>query len=163
MVDEKGRIGGKFSIIDILVVLAVVVLAFGFVYNRTSQDVRRIILAEEPMQVTFLIEGVREFSLDAVREGDVFFRQHERTPLGTVSHINSGQAYAIMTRADGTAVFAPVEGRFDMYITLSCVGSITDMGYFVNGTQQMSEGARMSIQSNNFLATAMVYSVREDS
>lgn len=159
MIDEKGRLFGKCSIIDIFVVLAVVVLAAGFVYNRTGQNIRQIIMADTPLYVTFLVEGVREFSLDAVKEGDIFFRQHERVPLGTVARIETAPAYDIIVRADGTAVNVPVEGRFNMYITLSSVGSVTDTGFFVNGTQQMSQGGRMSIQSNKLLTMAMVYNV----
>ncbi|MCL2398697.1 MAG: DUF4330 domain-containing protein [Defluviitaleaceae bacterium] len=161
LIDEKGRFFGKVSIIDIVIVLAIVVLVIGFVYNQTGQQIRQIIMADEPLYVTFLVEGVRRFSLDAVREGDVFFRQHERVPLGTVAHIDISPAHAIMTRTDGTAVFAPVEDRYNMYITLACVGSITDTGFFINGTLQVSEGGRLSIQSNNLLTMAMIYQVNQ--
>jgi len=161
MIDEKGRLFGKISIIDIFVILAVIVLTVGFVYNRTSQHVRQIIMADTPLQVTFLIEGVRDFSLVAVEEGDIFFRQHERVPLGSVTSIEAGPAYDIVIRTDGTAEYVPLEDRFNMYITLASVGSITHTGFFINGTQQMSEGGRMSIQSNNFLAMAMIYQVNE--
>ena len=150
---------GKVSIIDILIVVVLLALAAGFVYSRTSQQIRQIILADTPLYVTFLVEGVREFSLDAVQEGDVFFRQHERVPLGTVARIETAPAYDIMVRTDGTAVYAPVEDRFDMYITLSSVGSVTDRGFFVNGTLQVSEGGRLSIQSNQLLTMAMIYRV----
>jgi len=161
MIDEKGRLFGKISLIDIFVVLAVIVLAVGFVYNRTSRHVRQMIMADTPMVVTFLVEGVRDFSLAAVDEGDIIFRQHERVPLGTVSSVAIGPAYDIVVRTDGTAAYVPVEDRFNMYITLAAVGSITDTGFFVNGTQQMAEGGRMSIQSNNFLTMAMIYQVSE--
>lgn len=159
LIDEKGRFFGKISIIDIVIVLAIVVLAVGFIYNRTGQHVRQIIMADEPLYVTFLVEGVRRFSVDAVQEGDVFFRQHERVPLGTVARIETSPAHDIMVRTDGTAVFAPIEDRYNLYITLACVGSVTDTGFFINGTLQVSEGGRLSIQSNNLLSMAMVYSV----
>ena len=160
MIDEKGRLFGKISIIDILIILAVVLLAAGFIYNRTSQHVRQIISADTALYVTFLVEGVRDFSVLAVEEGDIFFRQHERVPLGRVARIETAPAYDIMVRSDGSAVYAPVEGRYNMYITLACVGSVTDTGFFINGTLQVSEGGRLSIQSNNLLTMAMVYRVR---
>jgi len=161
MIDEKGRLFGKVSLIDIFVILAVIVFAVGFVYNRTSQDIQRIIMADTPMYVTFLVEDVRDLSLSAVQEGDILFRQHERIPLGTVTNIETGPAYDIITRTDGTAALVPVDGRYNMYITLAAVGSITDRGFFVNGTQQMSVGGRISLQSNNLRTEAMVYAVSE--
>ena len=161
IVDEKGRLFGKVSLIDVFVILAVLVLALGYLYNRTSQDIQRIIRADTPMYVTFLVEGVRDFSLDAVQEGAIVFRQHERIPLGTVAYIDDGTAYDIIVREDGTAGLVPVENRYNMYITIYAVGSITDTGYFVNGTQQMAVGGRLSLQSNNLLTMAMIYAVGE--
>ena len=151
----------KINIIDVAVVLAVVVLVVGFVYNRAGQQVQQILMPNTPLYVTFLVEGVREFSLNAVEEGDIFFRQHERTPLGRVAHIETGPAYDIITRSDGTAVYAQREGRYNMYITLSCMGSVMDNGFFINGTVQVAEGGRMSIQSNSLLTMAMIYKVTE--
>lgn len=162
MVDKNGRLFGKVSIIDIVIVFAIVVLAAGFVYNRTAQHIRQIILADTPMYVTFLVEGVRDLSLDAVSEGDIIFRQHERVPLGTVSSIRTAPAHDIMIGTDGTAIYAPIEGRYNMYVTIEGVGSITDAGFFVNGTLQLATGSRLSIQSNTLLTMAMVYDIQED-
>lgn len=160
MLDEKGRLFGKISLIDIVILLAVVVFATGFLYNRTSQDIRRIIAADTPIYVTFLLEGVREFSFYAVEEGDVFFRQHERVPLGNVVEVTRGTSYDIMTRSDGTAVRAPfIEGRYNMYITIAGTGSVTDTGFFINGTQQMSVGSGITLQSNRFFATVRIHEV----
>ena len=160
MLDDKGRIFGKVSLIDIFVLLAVILMTAGFVYNRTSQNIRQIIAADTPIYVTFAVHGVREFSFGAVEEGDVFFRQHERTiPLGTVTDVTRGRAYGIITLFDGTAMYAPIMGRYNMYITITGVGSITDTGFFLNGTQQMSVGGSMTLQSNRFLTTARVHAV----
>ena len=158
--DEKGRLFGKISIIDIVVLLAIIISAAGFLYNRTAQDIRQIIAADTPIYVTFVVESVRELSFDAVSPGDVFFRQHERVPLGNVVEVTRGRAYDIIVLTDGSAVYAPMEGRYNMYITLSGIGSITDTGFFLNGTQQMSAGGTMAIQSNRFLATVKVHNVR---
>ena len=158
--DEKGRLFGKISIIDIVVILAVIVFAAGFLYNRTAQDIRQIIAADTPIYVTFVVESVRELSFNAVSDGDVFFRQHERVPLGNVVEVTRGQAYDIIVLTDGSAVYAPMDNRYNMYITLLGTGSITDAGFFLNGTQQMSVGGGMTIQSNRFLATVKVHDVR---
>ena len=160
MLDDKGRIFGKVSVIDIFILLALILMAAGFIYNRTSQNIRQIIAADTPIYVTFVVTGVRDFSFGAVEAGDIFFRQHERTiPLGTVTEVTRGQAYDIITLFDGTAEYAPIIGRYNMYIIISGVGSITDTGYFLNGTQQMSVGGSMTLQSNRFLATARVHAV----
>jgi len=159
MLDEKGRLFGKISVIDFVVVLGIVVLAAGFVYNRTSQDIRQIIAANTPIYVTFVVENVRDLSFAGIEVGDTFFRQHERIPLGQVVQITQQPAYDIITATDGTASYAPIENRYNMHITILGTGSITDAGFFVNGTQQMSTGGTMALQSNRFLATVRIYDV----
>ena len=160
MIDKQGRLFDKISIIDILIIFAVIVFAAGFLYNRTSADIRQIIAADTPIYVTFVVEGVRDFSFNAVDEGDLLFRQHERTiPLGTVINVTKNDSYSIVVLSDGTAVFAPMEDRYNIHITIRGVGSITDTGFFLNGTQQMSVGGSMTIQSNRFFATVRIYHV----
>jgi len=159
--DEKGRLFGRISIIDIFIIVAVIVLIGGYVFNRTSQDIQRVINPDTPIYLTVRVNGVRDFSLRAVEEGDIIFRQHERVPLGTVVSVEYEPAYSLAIRTDGTALMAPMEGRYTMYITISCIGSVTSTGYFVNGTLQMSVGGGLTIQSNQFFATATITDVRE--
>ena len=161
MIDEKGRLFGKVSILDMIIVMAVIGLALGFVYRRAAPGVQQILQTDSVFYVTFVLEGVRDFTTNAVDTGDVFFRQHDRQPLGSVIRTDVKPATDILYKTDGTAVLAEVEGRYDLYLTLECRGSITDTGYYVNGSQQMAEGGRMRIQSNRILSGAMVYSVDE--
>ena len=149
----------KFNAIDIVIALAIIAFVVGFLYNRTAADIRQIIAADTPIYVTFVVESVREFSFDAVEAGDVFFRQHERVPLGNVVEVTRGPAYDIIVLADGSAAYAPMLDRYNMYITIAGIGSVTDTGYFLNGTQQMSVGGGITIQSNRFLTTVRVHEV----
>ncbi|MCL1987081.1 MAG: DUF4330 domain-containing protein [Firmicutes bacterium] len=162
MLDEKGRLFGKISVIDLIVILGVVILVAGFVYNRTSQNIRQIIAAETPIYVTFEVENVRDFSFASVEIGDTIFRQHERIPLGQVVQITQQPTNEITITSDGTAIYAPVENRYNMHITILATGSITDAGFFVNGTQQMATGGTMALQSNRFLATVRIFDVSAD-
>jgi len=161
MIDENGRLFGRVSVIDVLIVVALVVLVGGYVFNRTSQDIQMIINPNTPIYLTVRVDGVRDFSLQAVEEGDIVFRQHERTPLGTVINVEHAPAYSLAIRTDGTALMAPMEGRYALYITIACQGSVTSTGYFVNGTLQMSVGGGLTIQSNQFFATATITDVWE--
>ncbi|MCL1998419.1 MAG: DUF4330 domain-containing protein, partial [Turicibacter sp.] len=158
--DKNGRVFGV-SVIDALIVIAVVVMAVGFVYNRTSAQIMQIIMADTPVYVTLLVEGVSSFSVNAINENDTVFRQHERTPAGTVHNIEVVPARAVATRTDGTAVYALLEDRFDMYVTIVGTASVTDMGVFLNGTIQLSPGGTFNIQTNRLLTTAIIHNVEE--
>lgn len=143
-----------------LIVLAVVGLGFGYVYKKTSGEVRQIVAANDTFYVTLKCEQVREYSVDAVSEGDIFYRRYDRQPMGPVVQLSVTPAEEILLKTDGTAVLAPMDDRYTIYVTLECSGNNTDAGYYIN-SQPIAEGSEFQIQSNKLLVNACVYTIGE--
>lgn len=161
LIDEKGRLFGRVSIIDLLIVLAVLVLGLGYVYKRTSAEVKQITGADNVFYVTVSNLDPYGFDLEAVQIGDVLYKQYDRQPLGRVVAYTTEPFTEILVKSDGTAVLAPVEDRHTLYITLECTGSITDTGYFVNGSMPVADGMKITVQSNRIFLRGCVYAVSE--
>jgi len=162
IIDQKGRLFGKINVIDLIVVLAIPALILGFLYNRSLQRVQDIIRADTPIYITFVAEGVRQFTVDSVSVGDVLYRRDEPShPLGTVISIDLSTHYSAEAATDGTVWRAPVEGFYNLYVVVAAQGTITGTGYFVGGTQQMSPGMRVPLQSNRISSTFSVRRVAE--
>jgi len=163
MIDKNGKIFKKVSIIDVLIILAVLDVAIGFVYRQTNQRLVQIFNADTPFYVTIHGEGLRHFIIDAVDIGDVVYRRHSRQPLGRVIQIDVEGAQDILLRSDGTASLVPSEGRYDIFITLESLGSITEVGFFVGGNDHIARGSEVELVSNRvFIPTATVYFVGEE-
>lgn len=160
-IDEKGRLFGRISVIDLLILLAVAGLGLGYVYRQTSRDLQQIVSADKTFYVTVVSAQLREFNLDAVAEGDIFHKQYERQPLGSVVKVEAVQSRDVLTKSNGTALLAPVEGRYDLYVTLECTGSMTAVGYYINGNVQVSDGAKITVLSNRLMLDGEVYAVSE--
>lgn len=161
--DKNGKILNKVSIIDILIILAILAVAVGFVYRQTNQRLGQIINPDTPFYVTIQGEGLRHFITDAIDVGDVVYRRHSRQPLGRVIQIDVEAAQDILLRTDGTASLVPSEGRYNIFITLESVGSITDVGFFVGGNDHIARGSEVELVSNRvFIPTATVYFVGEE-
>ena len=160
MIDNQGRLFKKISIIDIIIVVAILVLGAGFIYRQTSQTLGNIINPTTPLYVTIHGAGIRHFIVDAVDVGDVVFRRHDRQAIGEVVDIRVEQAMGSLLRSDGTAVLAPMEGRYDIFITVAAVGSQGAVGYLVNGNDHMARGSEVELVSNRvFIPTAEVYAI----
>ena len=160
MIDNKGRIKGRVSIIDIVLVVAAIGLVAGFLYTRMFGEARTIFAPSTPFEVVVRVEGARGILVDALNEGDVMFRRHERVAIGTVSNVEVEQAMAYIHRLDGVAVRVPIEERYTMYITLDAIGSERVRGYFINGIDHIAPGSEFSMISNMlYLPTGIVYSV----
>jgi len=163
VIDEKGRLFGKVSILDLLIVLAIIGVGAGYVYRQISPRIAMIINANDVFYITLEVERQRAFNAHAVAPGDVMFRQHDNQPLGTVVSVDLVPATNIMHRIDGTALIVETEYRYTAYITLESIGTITNRGHFVNGTTLMAPGRNVVLMSNRvIMPNARVYSVSQD-
>jgi len=162
VIDNSGRIKGKVSLIDIILVVAVVLLLAGFVRNTLSPHIQDIINPDTPFEVVITGSELRHFIVDSVNVGDVMFRNHDRQPLGTVTDIEIVPFQDVLHRSDGTAVLVDHEGRYTIRITLESVGTIRNVGYFINGNDHVAPGSEVSLISNRvFIPDGRVYSIRE--
>ncbi len=160
MIDKKGRIFGKISIIDLIILVAILVLAVGFVLKLNSGEVDSIVSANETFYTTFKVSKVRSFSADAVEIGDLYFEKHA-AQLGKVVKFEKEEARDIMIKDDGTVVEVPVEGKFDLYITIECTGRVNDRGYYSNGNRQLNVGSDLTIKSNKLTSSARIFALSD--
>ncbi|MCL2379115.1 MAG: DUF4330 domain-containing protein [Defluviitaleaceae bacterium] len=153
MIDNQGKIRGRVSIIDIILILVVVTLAVGFLYRRATPHITEILRADTPFYVTFEVNRIRSIiAEDTVIIGDRVFRQHAaRQALGTIVAVDRVPATDVMQRADGTALLAPMEGRYSLRITIEASGNIGDAGFIVNGNDHLATGSEVAIINNRFI------------
>jgi hypothetical protein len=161
-IDEKGRLWGRVSIIDILIILAVIGVGLSFVYKRTSPEVGRIVNADTTFYVTMVANQLREFSVNAIAEGDIIYEQYERQALGRVVKLEVAPATEYLLKTDGTAMLAEMEDRYKVFITLECVGNINEEGFYANGIRHVAVGREIVLVSNRvILPDSLVYAISE--
>ena len=162
MIDNQGKIRGRISIIDIVIILVVVALVIGFVYRQASPHIGEILRADETVYVTFEVNRIRSvIAEDSVVVGDMVFRQHAaRQALGTIVAIENLPATEVMQRADGTAVLATMEDRYSLRITIEATGTINNSGFFANGNEHLAPGGEVALINSRFIfPLARVYSI----
>ena len=164
IIDRHGMVAGKVSLIDITLVLVLVSFAIGFGYRRLSAPVIQVdnMNMNKKIYVTLLVEPLRQFSLDAINEGDIFFKQFEQQPMGTVAALRHEPAKAVIRHPNGISESVPMEKKYSLYITLECTGNLTSEGYFVNGSQRVVAGSELTIQSNMVVCCARIYSILDN-
>lgn len=161
MIDSKGRLFSKISIFDILVILMIIGLAIGLTLKLKDSPAPVIISSgNTTFYTTFTIEPVRDFSVNAIQEGDLFMEQFGAS-LGKVAKKRVEDAYEIMHKDDGTATLAKMEQLYRVYLTLECTGTVNDSGYYVNGNRQVSKGTDLFLKSNMLFCGARVYSISD--
>jgi len=163
MVDNHGRIKGRVSIVDIIIVLAVLGLVAGFIYRQAAPQIGAILRPDDEFYITFEVNRIRSvIAEDAVVVGDLVFRQHDRQPLGRIIYVERRPATEIMQRTDGSAILAQMEDRYALHITIEAMGTVSESGFLVNGNDPMAPGAEVALINRRFIfPLARVYSVNQ--
>ncbi|MFV0502964.1 MAG: DUF4330 family protein [Lachnospirales bacterium] len=144
MLDKKGRLFGKVSIVDLAIIILLIVLIIGVAIRFSSKG--ETITSNDDFKIVFEIDKVRQYTVDAIKVGDDIYEQHGNI-LGTVSNIEIEPGYDVMTKDNGTALYAPVEDRYRLIVTMDSSGNVNEFGYFANGNRQISTGSDLAIQS----------------
>jgi hypothetical protein len=156
VIDKQGRLFGKLSIIDIAVLVVIIGLLIGLGYRRLSSKAAVIVNADTKFYVTLVVERIRDFSLEAIDEGDIIYEQYAQQPFGKIVATETEQSKEVLKKPDGTISYVPMEQKFNLYATLECTGNVGDNGYYVNGNSQIAIGSDLRIQSNKVICTARV-------
>ena len=134
LIDRNGRLFGKVSVIDILVVAVVLVLAAALNMNNNHLSHTSTSVTNDPITYQVLVSGSRNYVADAVREGDLMFDQ-ERSSGGTLGKILSIEVLPGAKMAelnDGTVEVIPAEDCVNLLLTVQGEGIVSDGRVLLN-------------------------------
>ncbi len=136
-IDERGRLFGTVSVIDVVVIVVVLVL-IGAIYakfnllDKTSTSV--------PMTaVTYEIEAkaLRYSAAESFRAGDKLYSS-TGTDLGVITEVKSSPAMKATPLSDGTLVLSAIENRCDVLLTVEAPCLISEGRYYVSRTYEIN-------------------------
>lgn len=147
IVDRQGRLFGKISIIDLLVILVVVVLAVALYMKRNVMEHTSPAAPTTSIVYEIKIPGVRNDTLEMYQVGDQVYDTDNDSgnAIGTITEIRTAPYQIGATYADGTYNYPEVEGRSDVYLTLEGQGLISDGRYYVNRTYEINVNSYRNI------------------
>lgn len=147
MIDDKGRLFGKISIIDIfiiLVIISVVLVAYFKFGNKSYSGVRE---KEQLVHMKFFTPEVEDFTL-IVEEGDNVVNETNGSNLGKVVEVNIGDSLVISPDSEGKLIPSAKEGYSSMEITSEVMGRITEGSVVVDGNIY-SSGSEIVIRAGD--------------
>ena len=160
IIDEKGRIGGRVSIIDALVIAVIVILIVA-VYSRFNV-VETPALAPVTYEVTYTIfvPTVRETNANLLRPGDAVFSTDTGVNIGRITHVEVSPAIHPEPILDGTMVLAEFHERVNVTIHLVTQASVSDGRIFADRVFELNENAHNRIHTKfNEFDTSFILSI----
>jgi len=168
MLDKKGRLFGKVSIIDILVVVVILVMLAGaFVaYQKISGNE---VLTEnkglvktnaiDTLEVTMRVKDVRQMTVDAFTEGEEMFFEDTGKLLGEIKKVTTAPATKLIYDNEGKAVYAEIPQRFDVIVTVHVPGKRLVNGYYTADNIQLAYGSEQKIKTPKVETTAFLETI----
>lgn len=138
-IDERGRIFGKVSIIDLFAVVFALAMVFAF-YLRFFSGETTSIRESDADTFTYVvkIDSVRQWTVDGFHEGEKLWDSDNDTLLGTIRSIEVKPAESEVYLVDGTSAVVTKDNRFDVYLTVDADGLISENGrYFASRTYEL--------------------------
>ena len=134
IIDNNGRLFGKISIIDVVVLLLAVVLATALYMKTHTKPHTSTEIASDTITFTYFCRGIPEYVKDGLRVGDQIF-DVENLAVGSLGEIVDLQFFPgteYKKTDSGFVGFVPVEECVDILVTVRGQGIITGDTYQIN-------------------------------
>ncbi|MCL2827944.1 MAG: DUF4330 domain-containing protein [Oscillospiraceae bacterium] len=133
-IDEKGRLFGKVSIIDLGIIFLVVLIALGAFVKFVVLDQTRL-TTELSVRYTLQIHGIRDWTVNNIRVGDAVFSGI--TDVGTIVSV-AAQPQETVLSGDGKIWRAYVPERYTLYVEIEATATVSEGRYLISRTVPMS-------------------------
>lgn len=128
IVDDKGRLFRKINLIDLLIIL-IVIAAVVFFWGKFGKA--KIITSfdkQVPVAITFVVESMPEYSVDAIKVGDVTVDKISTKAIGKVAKVEKGPDISYAPDQDGNYVQSSKPGYCSAEITVEGSGVFNEYG-----------------------------------
>lgn len=160
LLDEKGRLFGKISIVDIGVLLLIAVLIGGVYFKFFMVDKNQNAAKFDTIEYKVLVEEVRQQSVDAIEIGADIYHVKTDSPMGTITDVEVLPATDQLTKADGTMVIAEKPERFNVLITIRVPGIETKYGFRANGRLDINRESQEVLDTRMIEMVAKIVDVK---
>lgn len=161
IIDRNGRLFGKISVIDVLVIGVVLVMAAAL-YFKSNQTHTGGTISEQVITFQVRAQGVDDFVADDILVGDSLYDKNYNSGsqgLGEITEVvverTPGTKLADEL-TDGTAAMLEAEHTVDLLITVKGRGLITGNRYTINRVYDLGVNSSRTYQTKRAEFDGMV-------
>lgn len=134
ILDEKGRLFGKVSIIDLVVVLLAILLCVVGIYKYINREqTEEVNKTKEKLIITFVAEETPDYVTKTLKEGKKAKESGYRSNVGTLIKYEVNPSISYATTFQGEYVKTTKEDYSSVELTLDCEGYYEDTGVRIDG------------------------------
>ena len=147
IIDNKGKLFGKVSIVDLLIVVILIAGLLGAYYKFGRHDSTGIIGKTQKVTMTFFQEDIQGYVADDIKVGDIVKDRQNSVVLGKVTDVKIGADIMFYPNSDGKVTQSSKPGYVSIQITVEGQGDLSNTGatfsnvdYYVNKQFELRVG-----------------------
>ena len=157
--DKNGKLFGKISIVDLVVILLVLTVAVGTVYRFTA-GATQVAEGDVTINYTIRIENVRAFTLYYYHAGLGVYDRQTGQFIGTIMDFTVTPHYAPQILENGEMVHAPFpDTHVNIYLEIETDGRETDGAVYAQGTFEVAANSVTNIRTRYVQVEGIIHSV----
>ena len=157
--DKNGKIKGKVSIIDILVIILVVVVIAG-IAARYGSRVTTAVKSDKQFEYVLRVENVREYTVNALQKMGKTTDKKSEKDLGEIVDVKVENATQQSITASGEVKTPEIPGRDTCYVTIVATGKESDDNYILEDSTELSVGRNIDLYSKYVKTSGDITSVK---
>ena len=132
----------RLNWVDGLIVLVVIGLVAGtWLKFRTVEATGGGSRNQTPITYQVLLGSVRQYTVDAIRTGDLLYDEETGREVGTIKGIDVQPAVYLVQDTEGVVHRAEHENRYDLYLTVEAQGTVSGGVYTINRVYTINVGS----------------------
>jgi|LSQX01.3.fsa_nt_gb hypothetical protein len=159
IIDSKGKLFGKVSVIDILIVLVIAAGVAGVGYKFSQSKTGPVFSAGDKIIMTFYGEEAADYAIQAIKKGDPARDQERGTFFGNIIEdvrIDESQRYG--ETPTGEKVVVSKEGYPSFYVTVEAAGTMGAYGDIIIGGSEYQIGRTVFLKAGGVYVPTRIYS-----
>ena len=157
LMDNKGRIFGRFNILDLFIIAIIIVLGVDGFYKVKKVNPTNVI-KPKPVELKIIVMEREKFGVDMIKKGDILKEYDTGIVLGEIKDIEVNPASAEVVTTDGEIKVAEIPDRYDLLITIDAKAMITENA-IMSGNKELRIGNKLVLRTKTYALDSIVLEV----
>ncbi|GFN34313.1 DUF4330 domain-containing protein [Tepidimicrobium xylanilyticum] len=157
LLDKKGRIFGKFNILDLFIILMVLILSIGGFYKISRANPADMI-RPKPIELKIIVMNREKIGVDVIKEGDILKEYDTGTILGQIKKVEVYPASTEVVTTEGEIKAAEIPDRYDLIITIDGEAIVTDNS-IISGKSELRIGNKLVLRTKTYALDSIILEV----
>ena len=157
---------GKFNFIDILIILALLLIAAIVINIFFPLSALRRFDKSDEKQIQYTVEflGVDEAFVDKIAENDAVIDSVSKYALGTVMTVDCNTHYSELkyNESDMSGWLSPYPDKYNMLVTITVTAEYNEGEGYSVGDRRIAVGEKLALRFPNYAAEGYCISLSED-